>query len=67
MIEPEKKAEIDALVAARIKARTDKDFAEADRIRELIVSMGVTIMDGRDPETGEWITRWEIRDGSGSE
>ena len=67
MIDPDKQAEIDALVAARIKARTDKDFAEADRIREVIVAMGVTIMDGRDPITGEWITRWEIRDRPGSE
>lgn len=37
---------IDALIAARNKARTDKDFAEADRIRDELKSMGVELEDG---------------------
>ncbi len=52
---------INALIAARIEARNAKDWAEADRIRDEIVEMGVTLMDGKDPETGDLVTTWEIR------
>jgi cysteinyl-tRNA synthetase len=39
-------ARIDALVAARTAARQAKDWAEADRIRDELASMGVEITDG---------------------
>lgn len=39
-------ARIDALVAARVAARTAKDWAEADRIRKALADEGVEIMDG---------------------
>lgn len=39
-------ARIDALVAARVKARTDKDWGEADRIRDELAAEGIEIMDG---------------------
>jgi cysteinyl-tRNA synthetase len=38
-------AEIDDLVAARVAARADRDFAEADRIRDLLASRGITLED----------------------
>jgi len=38
-------ARIDALVAARIQARADKDWAEADRIRDELAAEGIEIMD----------------------
>ncbi len=38
-------ARIDALVAARVQARTDKDWAEADRIRDELAAEGIEIMD----------------------
>ncbi len=37
--------EIDALVAARTEARTNKDFAEADRIRDELTALGVVVED----------------------
>ncbi len=43
---------VEALIAARIEARASKDFAEADRIRDEIVAMGVEIMDS--PECTTW-------------
>lgn len=39
-------ARIDALVAARVQARADKDWAEADRIRDELTAEGIEIMDG---------------------
>lgn len=38
-------ARIEALVAARVKAREDKDWAEADRIRDQLATEGIEIMD----------------------
>lgn len=48
-----KNADIDAamvedLIAQRNQARTDKDFAKSDEIRDALTDMGVTIKDGRD-------------------
>ncbi len=53
-------ADIDALVAARLEARSRKDFAEADRIRDELSGMGVQLMDRKDPDTGVLTTDWEM-------
>ncbi|MGE0046083.1 MAG: cysteine--tRNA ligase [Hyphomonadaceae bacterium] len=45
-------SEIDALVAERFSARKNKNWAEADRLRDVLAGMGVTIMDG--PEGSTW-------------
>jgi len=42
---------VETLIAARLEARGAKDFAEADRIRDQIVAMGVEIMDSPDGTT----------------
>ena len=41
----EQAAEIDALVAERVAARSAKNFAEADRLREALSDRGVEVMD----------------------
>jgi cysteinyl-tRNA synthetase len=41
-------AEIDALVQARTDARSDRDFAEADRVRDELTAHGITIEDTAD-------------------
>jgi cysteinyl-tRNA synthetase len=35
-------------------------FTEADRIRDELLAQGIQLKDGKDPETGERITTWEV-------
>ena len=60
-LSPERSAEVEGLIAARIAARKAKDFAEADRLRNAIEAMGVLLKDARDPRTGDLVTTWEVR------
>jgi len=48
------------LIAERNIARQEKKFKDSDRIRDELAAMGVTVKDGKDPNTGEPITTWEI-------
>ena len=47
---------IDGLVAARVAARTAKDWAAADRIRAELTDLGVEVMDSKDGAT------WRFRE-----
>ena len=38
-------AELQALIDARTKARAEKNWAEADRIRDQLAAMGITLKD----------------------
>ena len=44
--------EIDALVAARTQAKKDKNYAEADRIRDELKARGIEIIDT--PQGAKW-------------
>lgn len=48
-------AEIEVAIAARLQARADKDWAEADRIRDDLLDKGIVLKDG--PEG----TSWEVK------
>ncbi|MEQ8306971.1 MAG: cysteine--tRNA ligase [Hoeflea sp.] len=70
-----KASDIDALIRKRLKvlggadaakAAGDKEsmkqkFGEADRIRDELLAQGIQLKDGKDPETGERVTTWEVR------
>ena len=47
-------------ITARSAARAAKNFKEADRIRDELAAMGVTLKDAKDPKTGELVTTWEV-------
>jgi len=44
--------EIDAMIAARVEARANKDFATSDRLRDELAAKGVIIEDG--PDGASW-------------
>ncbi|WP_295193611.1 cysteine--tRNA ligase [uncultured Brevundimonas sp.] len=49
--DPALKAEVEALLAQRAKARAAKDWPEADRIRDRLNALNVVVMDGPDGAT----------------
>jgi cysteinyl-tRNA synthetase len=50
---------VEALLLKRRDARTQKNFAESDRIRDELAAMGVVLKDGKDAD-GKPVTTWEI-------
>jgi len=48
-------------IAKRLKFIAEKNWAEADRIRDELLAQGVQLKDGKDPVTGERVTTWEIK------
>jgi cysteinyl-tRNA synthetase len=44
-------AAVDALIAARLQARAEKDWAESDRIRDQLAAMGVVLEDAKGATT----------------
>jgi cysteinyl-tRNA synthetase len=60
---PELKVEaaaVEKLVAERLAARKARNFAESDRLRDVLAEMGVKLKDGKDKSTGEPTTQWEV-------
>jgi cysteinyl-tRNA synthetase len=52
---------IDSIIQLRLEMLKAKNFAEADRIRNDLAAKGVQLKDGKDPETGERVTTWEVK------
>ncbi|MDN2567170.1 cysteine--tRNA ligase [Aquibium sp. A9E412] len=52
---------VEAAIAERLAHLRDKNFAEADRIRDDLAGRGIQLMDHKDPQSGERRTRWEVR------
>ena len=54
-------AGIDARVKARLELLRAKNFAEADKIRDELLEQGIQLKDGKNKETGERITTWDVK------
>ncbi|MCQ0988385.1 cysteine--tRNA ligase [Jiella marina] len=52
---------INAAVDNRLALIRDKNWAEADRIRDELAAKGIQLKDGKDPKTGERVTTWEVK------
>ena len=51
---------IAAIVSGRLALIREKNWAEADKIRDELLGQGIQLKDGKDPETGERVTTWEV-------
>ena len=54
------KAQVESLIAARIAARGQKNWAESDRLRDQLSEMGILIMDSKAAD-GTLVTTWEVK------
>ena len=48
-------------IMERLAFIREKNWAEADRIRDELLAQGIQLKDGKDPATGERITTWEVK------
>jgi cysteinyl-tRNA synthetase len=53
-------AEVEKLIAERLAARRAKNFAESDRLRDVLTGLGLKLKDSKDKATGEPTTEWEV-------
>jgi cysteinyl-tRNA synthetase len=53
-VDPQLKARIESLLCLREEARKQRDFAEADRLRDELTGLGVTLKDSRDGGGTRW-------------
>jgi cysteinyl-tRNA synthetase len=53
--------EIDRRVKARLELLNAKNFAEADKIRDTLLTEGIQLKDGKDAATGARVTTWEVK------
>ncbi|SIQ51460.1 cysteinyl-tRNA synthetase [Rhizobium sp. RU33A] len=54
-------AQVESAIAERIGLLKAKSFAQADQIRDELAVKGIQLKDGKDPETGERTTTWELK------
>ncbi|WP_425428281.1 cysteine--tRNA ligase [Bosea psychrotolerans] len=54
------RAAVETQIAARLEARRAKNFAESDRIRDVLLAQGIQLKDGKDAD-GNPTTTWEVK------
>jgi cysteinyl-tRNA synthetase len=53
--------DVESIVQRRLALIREKNWAEADRIRDDLLAEGIQLKDGKDPATGERVTTWEVK------
>jgi len=53
--------EIETRRDKRLAFIREKNWAEADRIRDELLAQGIQLKDGKDPASGERVTTWEVK------
>ncbi len=61
VVDTDQEKSIAEQVELRTRAINEKNWEEADRIRAALLADGIQLKDGKNPETGERETRWEIK------
>ena len=59
--ELETDVDVAAFVSRRLALIGQKNWAEADKIRDELLAQGIQLKDGKDPATGERTTTWEVK------
>jgi cysteinyl-tRNA synthetase len=59
--ELETDVDVTRYVAQRLAFIAQKNWGEADRIRDELLAQGIQLKDGKDPVTGERVTTWEVK------
>ena len=52
---------VEMVIDERLAFIAAKNWPEADRIRDELLAQGIQLKDGKDPETGERVTTWEVK------
>jgi cysteinyl-tRNA synthetase len=53
--------DVESFVERRLALIRDRNWAQADRIRDELLAQGIQLKDGKDPVTGERVTTWEVK------
>ena len=59
--EVETDVDVAEFVSRRLAFIREKNWTEADRIRDELLEQGIQLKDGKDPATGERVTTWEVK------
>ena len=59
--EVETDVDVETIVKSRLAFIAQKNWAEADRIRDELLAQGIQLKDGKDSATGERVTTWEVK------
>ncbi|MCZ4289067.1 cysteine--tRNA ligase [Hoeflea alexandrii] len=55
------KETLEESIQKRLEYLKAKNWPEADRIRDELLEQGIQLKDGKDPQTGERVTTWEVK------
>ncbi|MGJ8569903.1 MAG: cysteine--tRNA ligase [Hoeflea sp.] len=61
LVDNESQNAIQSRIDQRLKLIAEKHWGEADKLRDELLTQGIQLKDGKDPETGERVTTWEVK------